>query len=221
MRSSTLSLLCGVLVLAGCSGGGGGGGETIPRQKFVDANVALRSVPDTVPGTDSLRVAVLRKLRVTDRELRAFVQRNGTDTELMAAVWKEVADSLGKRDSVALALQGRTAPPPPRPAAEDESFFPTEEEIKRMGEGAFGEGETASIRLPQPPPPPRGGPPGVRPETASIVRPSETRPRPIPPRPRQPTPPTTQPPREMVRQIPPQRKAEIPVPPSPPPPAQP
>ncbi|HET7459648.1 MAG TPA: hypothetical protein VFJ82_00315 [Longimicrobium sp.] len=81
--------------VAGCEGNTAHG--AIPRDRFVKANVELRSVPDTAAAGDSLRAAALRKYRVTDRDLARFVRVHGRDPDYLATVWREVADSVQRR----------------------------------------------------------------------------------------------------------------------------
>lgn len=87
--------------------------DTLPRERFVAANVALRAIPDTAVGADSLRAAALKKAGVTAPQLRAWVRSHREETELVADVWREIADSLQKRDSVVLARAAAAAPEPP------------------------------------------------------------------------------------------------------------
>jgi hypothetical protein len=92
----TLAVLAAMAaVLAGCETKPAAG--AIPRRTFVRANVDLRSVPDTATKGDSLRRAALRKHRVTEADLRAFLTVHGRDTEYLASVWREVADSVQRR----------------------------------------------------------------------------------------------------------------------------
>lgn len=85
--------LCGAV--AGCTRKHGA--AAIPRRTFVRANVELRSIPDTAPRGDSLRKAALRKYRVTETDLRRFVEVHGRSPEYLAGVWREVSDSVQKR----------------------------------------------------------------------------------------------------------------------------
>lgn len=94
-------------VAAAC--GGDRGAPTIPREKFVAANLALRAIPDTAHNRDSLRTAALRRLRVSEKDLRGYLQRHERNTALVASLWAEIADSLHRRDSIAAA---RAAKPP-------------------------------------------------------------------------------------------------------------
>lgn len=109
-------VLASVLTLAACGGDEQPAG-VIPREKFVAANVALRSVPDG--ATPAERAAVLKKHGVTERQLKAWVARNTRDPETLAKAWEEIAfklDSAGNR-SVGPTPQppvpGSPVPPPP------------------------------------------------------------------------------------------------------------
>lgn len=140
-RFSALLLLVSA---AACSGSGPA--DTLPRERFVAANVALRAIPDTATGADSLRAAALKEAGVTAPQLRAWVRGHRRDSELLADVWREIADSLQKRDSVALAVAAAAAPLPvdgsePPVDGADPSVFPP-----GMGDGGRAEG-------PPPPPP--------------------------------------------------------------------
>lgn len=93
----------------------------LSREKFVAANLALRSIPDSTDQADSLRQAVLRKHRVGRPELRGFVAAHSNDPELMASVWKEIADSLEARTKRQMEAEAKWKPgeadvgPPPPP----------------------------------------------------------------------------------------------------------
>ncbi|HEX6746138.1 MAG TPA: hypothetical protein VF092_02405 [Longimicrobium sp.] len=97
MRMTIAAGVMGMAALAACTGGKQRGGDAISRTKFVQANADLRSVPDTAPKGDSLRVAALKKHRVNEAELRRFVVVHGRDPEYMATVWREISDSVQKR----------------------------------------------------------------------------------------------------------------------------
>jgi len=81
--------------VAACEGNTAQG--AIPRDRFVKANIELRSVPDTAAAGDSLRTAALRTYRVSDRDLQRFVRVHGRDPDFMATLWREVADSVQRR----------------------------------------------------------------------------------------------------------------------------
>jgi len=146
----------------------------IPRQRFVLANAALRSVPDTAARGDSLRAAALKKYRVTDRDLMRFVQVHGRRAEYMSLVWREVADSVQKRYE-RVYLAGRPQDMPPGMAPPDVDGRPSSATVP-----------------PEPPrrppvvrPPviqPEGEPPVVRPPTRGVQpRDRPRRPRAVPP----------------------------------------
>jgi hypothetical protein len=85
----------------------------ISRERFVAANLAFRSVPDTVDNADSLRAAALRRHRVTAKDLQRFVQAHARNIEYMSLIWREVGDSLQFRyeRSMKLTPPGGTRPP--------------------------------------------------------------------------------------------------------------
>jgi hypothetical protein len=89
-RRAVLSLLA-FLALAGCRGGSGRT-DVIPTDRFVAANVALRILPDSAPQAD--RTAALKKARVTDRQLRAWVTAHARDPEALAKAWEQIATKV-------------------------------------------------------------------------------------------------------------------------------
>lgn len=128
MSGRRLPALLLLLVSTACSPGGSA--EIVPRDRFVAANLALRAIPDTAHGADSLRAAALKKTGVTPPQLRAWVRGHRRDTGLLAEVWREIADSLQKRDSVALA---RAAPAVPAPT--DTTVVPPAGPLNRPTDG--------------------------------------------------------------------------------------
>jgi hypothetical protein len=100
-------VLAATLALAACGGDEQPAGG-IPREKFVAANVALRSMPDG--ATPAERAAVLRKHGVTQRQLKAWVAGNTREPATLAKAWEEIAFKL---DSGANPPVGPTSPPPP------------------------------------------------------------------------------------------------------------
>jgi hypothetical protein len=105
-----LSAALALLVLAACKREPAEPAGVISREKFVQANVALRTLPDTAPQAQ--RDATLKKARVTDRQLRAWVVAWSRRPEEMAKVWEEIAF---KTDSISGArpMPGGGPPPPP------------------------------------------------------------------------------------------------------------
>ena len=112
---------CLALLVAACRQGQAGEAPdaVIARDRFVAANVAVRSVPDTAAKADSLRAAALKKHRVTEAQLRGFVAAHGRDVAFMAEVWKEVAEKVEKEydrqyaEAHPEAAPGAEPPPPP------------------------------------------------------------------------------------------------------------
>ena len=92
-----LALVAAALAAATAGCGPKHASGAIPRDRFVQANVDMRAVADTVAGADSLRKAALRKHRVTEAQLRRFVNVHARDPEYLASVWREVSDSLQRR----------------------------------------------------------------------------------------------------------------------------
>ncbi|MFL5385364.1 MAG: hypothetical protein ACJ8GN_22825 [Longimicrobiaceae bacterium] len=173
MRSTLLTLAALAAAAAGCEQREATG--AIPRQRFVLANAELRSIPDTVRG-DSVRRAALRKHRVSEAELRRFVDVHARSPEYMADVWREIADSVQKRWERTFPTARQDGPPP--------------------GVGIPGQPSVATM-------PPASIPVGPPQGTPTVIRGGEVR---KPPQPDHPPPPVTEPPRPMVREVPPVRR---------------
>jgi len=189
------------LALAGC-GGGREAAASIPRERFVAANVALRSVPDSVGNAAALRQAALRKHRVDEKALKGFVTVHGRDAEYMAGVWREIAQKVDSAYERTLAASRGEEPTPGDMARADSGDpRPPGSALSRLPPGVVGETRTLERPSEMPPPPPgvRGIPrevaermrkrpvvrPGQppRPERAdpSDARPRDTRPSLVPP----------------------------------------
>jgi hypothetical protein len=124
----------------------------ISRDKFIAANVAVRTLPDD--ATPERRAQALRKHGVTDRQLKAWVTVNARDPEVLAKAWEQIAfqvDSLG----------GVQSTPIPAPSVPGAAVQPP---VRRPAL----KGRPDSVRqLPVPPPPvqevrPEPAPPGRR-----------------------------------------------------------
>lgn len=141
-------LLAATLVLAACGKDKEPAG-VIPRDKFVAANVALRSLPDG--ATAAQKAAALKKHGVTERQLRAWVNGHASDPETLAEAWEQIAFRL---DS----LSNPTVPVPPAPARPAPG---TKVPPARPAEMA----DSVVTALPPPPPQPSkiGAPPPTRP----------------------------------------------------------
>jgi hypothetical protein len=111
-----IALCCAAFSLTACGRGGGEPSNVIPREKFVRANVAVRSLPDGAPA--SQRAEVLRRHGVTERQMKAWVRaQSSRDPETLAKAWEEIAfklDSLGgvPPGGVLPPSAGGTPPPP-------------------------------------------------------------------------------------------------------------
>lgn len=84
-------MLAAALVLAACRGDEQPAG-VIPQEKFIAANVAVRSLPDGATAQE--RAAVLRKHGVTERQLKAWVNGHARDPETLAKAWERIAFQL-------------------------------------------------------------------------------------------------------------------------------
>lgn len=112
IRRRIFPALLAVLALAACKREPQTPAGVISREKFIAANVAVRTLPDSAPQTR--RDAALRKVRVTDKQLRAWVTVHSRDPEMLAKAWEEIAfkvDSIGGASPVAQTPGGITAPP--------------------------------------------------------------------------------------------------------------
>ncbi|HEX9938527.1 MAG TPA: hypothetical protein VGB15_15425 [Longimicrobium sp.] len=157
----------------------------IPRDRFVKANVALRSVIDTASAGDSLRAAALKQHRVTEKDLQRFVRVHQNDPEYLATVWREVADSVqrryererlgGRREGPAPLPPGMAAPDPDARPDSVLGMSPAGEPVMRPGPTPA---EPRTIRPPQAPPPPplpAGAAPRQQPGTRRPSPPPDTR----------------------------------------------
>jgi hypothetical protein len=150
-----LIALIAVLGLAACRREPAQPAGVIPRDKFIAANVAVRSVPDTAPQTR--RDAALRRTGVTDKQLRAWVTAYSRQPEVLSKAWEEIAfkvDSIGGSRPMPVTPAGG---PPPPPAAMG-APFPT----PRGDSVVTTLPNTDSVlarrrRRGRPPPPPRPG----------------------------------------------------------------
>ena len=116
-RPSLPALLCAAALLAG---GCRRAADTIPTERFVRANVALRMVNDSGPKADAQRQAILRRTGVTAAQLRQYVAVNGRKRPgTLARAWEAIDDSVQRRlsDAAAARPQGQPTPPPAAPIA--------------------------------------------------------------------------------------------------------
>ncbi|HEX5871812.1 MAG TPA: hypothetical protein VFY65_15395 [Longimicrobium sp.] len=128
-------VLAATFALAACGGDEQPAG-VIPREKFVAANVAVRSLPDG--ATPEERAAVLRKHGVTDKQLRAWVTGHAGDPETLAKAWEQIAFRLDSLSNPAM-------PPVPQPS-------PTGPGSRVPPPRPQGMGDSAVIAPPPPPP---------------------------------------------------------------------
>jgi hypothetical protein len=148
----------------------------------------MRSVSDTAAKGDSLRKAALRKHRVTEADLRRFVEVHGRSPEYMASVWRDIADSVQRRydiaDSVRAArLNDSTAhldvPPPAESPARPPMMPPVTNRppVARKPPAAPRPPPAPVTETPKPmvrPPPVRRPPAGPPPDTRGpVTRPNQ------------------------------------------------
>jgi hypothetical protein len=136
---SKLRLAVLALLLAACAGDESASG--ISREKFIRANVALRTVSDTAPQVDSLRARALRKEKVTPAQLQSWLKEHERNTVLMAETWTEISKRVQAADSAR-----RPPPPVPPTGGPPPSFPPGGPEIPPPS--------VTPVPAPQPPPPP-------------------------------------------------------------------
>lgn len=115
LRSHRFVAAClAALALAACKREPVQPSGVIPRDKFIAANVAVRTLPDSAP--QARRDAALRKVGVTDKQLRAWVTAYSRNPEALAKAWEEIAfkvDSIGGGQPLPVTPGG----PPPPPSA--------------------------------------------------------------------------------------------------------
>ncbi len=74
--------------------------DTISREEFVDAYLALRMAELERAGnviSEAARDSVLAASGVTEEDLDAFVEAHGTDVVLMSGIWTEVDSMMDAR----------------------------------------------------------------------------------------------------------------------------
>ncbi|HEX2093669.1 MAG TPA: hypothetical protein VHG28_14785 [Longimicrobiaceae bacterium] len=102
---------------------------TLPRERFIEVNVALRTLK--LPVRDSMRTRadsararadsararteVLRRFRVTEKDLQGYVDANRNDTRELSETWSEIATRVQRADSIARADSLKKANPGAKP----------------------------------------------------------------------------------------------------------
>jgi hypothetical protein len=89
VKHRTLTLLAAAVALAGCQRQAPAASGTIPRERFIAANVAVRTLSDS--ATPAERRVALRKAGVTERQLRAWVAVHAREPETLAKTWERIA----------------------------------------------------------------------------------------------------------------------------------
>jgi hypothetical protein len=181
LKRSPFVALLAAAVFAAC----GRREATIPREKFVAANVALRMINDSGPHADTLRAAVLKRYRVSAGDLRKFVRVNGNRTSVLAKAWDEIDDSVQKRAAPPTTPNPEPAQPVSKPGAPQGAatsrvhYPPAELRVERPVRGAAR--SEVPLGTPAPPPlPPPSGPPPVQTRSRAEGRPLPARSRVVP-----------------------------------------
>jgi hypothetical protein len=153
------------LALAACGGDEKPSG-VMAREKFVAANVAVRTLPTN--ATDADRAAALKKQRVTEKQMKAWVNAHARDAETLSLAWEEIAkkvDSLTNQPVVPPGSPGDGPPPslggPPTiaPQSVPPGVRPRKDSLADIAPGGR--------RLPVP----RPGVPPLRPPPGEVDRP--------------------------------------------------
>jgi hypothetical protein len=154
------------LSLAACGGDEKPTG-VMAREKFVAANVAVRTLPTNATNAD--RAAALKKQRVTEKQMKAWVNAHARDAETLSVTWEEIAkkvDSLTtQRPGLPPDSAGAGPPPslggPPTipPQSVPPGVRPRKDSLANLAPGARRPG------FPRP-----GGPPLRRPPSEQVQR---------------------------------------------------
>ena len=84
--------------------------DGIDRGTFVATYIDLRRAVIAGSLDDTVRDSILALHDVSEADLRDYVDRHATDPEVLSATWREVLDSIARRDSaVANAASGDRA----------------------------------------------------------------------------------------------------------------
>jgi hypothetical protein len=156
---------------------------TMPPDAFVEVNVALRTIPDTVTDRDSARAAVLEAYGVEEDDLLAFLAAHERDLELLATTWREITtrvDSLAApAEEILPDPESGLVPYDEHPEAYEEPALPHREPPGYRPPRVRTEERTE--RLPPPPAIRPGGPPLPRGGEAPPPKPPPAEPTPVVP----------------------------------------
>ncbi|MBB4635179.1 hypothetical protein [Longimicrobium terrae] len=109
MTSRPLYAVVLLLSLAAC--GGEKKSDVLPRDRFVAASVALRLLPAN--ATEAQRRETLKKFKVTNKQMLAWVDAHRRDPGALAEAWQDVAKRVDSLSSL------RPVPPTPDSARGD------------------------------------------------------------------------------------------------------
>jgi hypothetical protein len=149
-----LPLLLATLLAAGCEPEPSAPAGVISREKFVAANVAVRTLPDTV--SQARRDAALKKVGVTDRQLRAWVTAYSREPETLSKTWEEIAfkvDSVSGTQPILGGMHSPTPGGPPPIAGTPPRPRPRPGRTGVPGEVPGRAPQVEELNVPPPPPP--------------------------------------------------------------------
>ncbi|HEX7118937.1 MAG TPA: hypothetical protein VF212_09125 [Longimicrobiales bacterium] len=99
--------LAGLLLLAACGQGDPAAAPdespALTNAQFIEVYTALREAAREAPDSlafDSMRMEILDRYEVTERDLFEFAQTNGADIPAMAEIWDTIAGRLTIPDSL-------------------------------------------------------------------------------------------------------------------------
>lgn len=96
MTSRPLQTLILLLSLGACEGAEKS--DVLPRDRFVAASVALRLLPAN--ATEAQRREALKKFKVTDKQMLAWVDAHRRDPGALADAWQDVAKRVDSLSSL-------------------------------------------------------------------------------------------------------------------------
>jgi len=133
---STVFVLLAALTVAGCGRAPGTPDDVMSRERFIEANVALRQIDRTDPAADSLRAVVMQERDIGEGDLERFVQARDSRPGELAAIWQEIHERLAEAQlppepitdvdgaSEALPSDEASSVAPPTPVTDSDAVSP-------------------------------------------------------------------------------------------------
>jgi len=94
------------------------------RERFIEANVALRQIDRTDPAADSLRAVVMQEREIGEGDLERFVQARDSRPGELAAIWQEIHERLAEAQLPPEAITDVDGDSEPLPAEDAASVTP-------------------------------------------------------------------------------------------------